>query len=198
MSVLRGRIDDGYRDAGLDKATRALLIMDYVHHEVHEGSHYTAMWSVADIGAATTPADAMTLTFVTPDTTKWCHMVALFSGVGGALCTIREGGTGEASPTGTVLCNNNNRNSTNTSGILDLTGTAGKMSYDNELDTGGTLLRSEYISGASTNQNKGGSVSAERFEWVLKQNTRYQIAMRSTATVAASIVVHWYEHTSKS
>lgn len=195
------KTSSGYRDVSLDLSTRTLQFIDYDHHEIHAGSHYTVTYGVADIGAATTPNDAITLTFTTPDTTKWAHMVVLFNAVGGALCRIREGGSGGGSATGTITCKNNNRNSSNTSGILDIQGTptAGQMSYDAGLDTGGILLVDEYISGASTNQNKSGG-SAEgggRNEWILKQNTRYQISIFSTATVAASIVLHWYEHTDK-
>lgn len=179
-----------------DGITKALIGIDYPHHEIHGGSHYTVTYGVADIGAATTPNDAITLTFSTPNTTTWAHMVVGFNAVGGALCTIREGGSGGASPTGAVTCWNNNRNSSNTSGLLDISSTAGQMSYDAGLDTGGNLLVNEYISGATTNQNKaGGGAAGARFEWVLKQNTRYQIACVSTATVAASLVLQWYEHT---
>ena len=188
-----------YRNVGIDLITRALQVIDYAHHEIHAGSHYTAIYGVADIGAATTPNDTITLTFTTPDSTKWAHMMVEFEAVGGALCRIREGGSGGGSATGTITCKNNDRNSSNTSGLLDIEGTptAGQMSYDAGLDTGGTLLVDEYISGASTNQNKAGGGGGGRNEWILKQNTRYQISIYSTATVAASIVLHWYEHTNK-
>jgi len=187
-------------DVRMDASTNTLQAIDYAHHEIHSGSHYTAMHSVANIGAATSPDDAITLTFTTPNTTKWPHMVVSFSGVGGALCRVREGGSGGGSPTGAVTCFNNNRNSANTSGLLDIDSpTAGQISYDAGLDTGGLLIVNEYISGAATNQNRAGS-SAEsggRYEWELKQNTRYQISLFVAAAVAASIVLHWYEHTDK-
>jgi len=185
----------------LDEITNKPIYIDYVHHELHEGDHFTIMHSVADIGAATTPDDAITLTFSTPNTTKWIHMVVHFAGVGGTLCRLREGGSGGGSPTGVITCKNNNRNSSNTSGILDISGTpvAGQMSYDAGLDSNGILLIDEYISGATTNQNRagGGTESGGRYEWILKQNTRYQISMVVSATVAAAIVLHWYEHTNE-
>lgn len=184
--------------ARLDASTHTVVIMPYPHHEIHEGSHFTVTHTVADIGAATTPNDAITLTFTTPNTTKWSHMTAQFEGVGGALCTIREGGSGGASPTGTLTCINNNRNSATTSTLLNMSSVAGSMSYDAGLDTGGTLLFNVYISGASTNQNKTGDTATNRHEWVLKQNTRYQIAQVCTANVAASIILTWYEHTDRS
>ena len=185
--------------SNIEKETGAVKTIDYAHHEIHGGSHFTAMHGVADIGDATSPADMITLTFTTANTTKWPHMILLFQCVGGALCTVREGGSGGADPTGTVTCFNNNRNSGKVSGIKDIAGAVGKMSYDATADTGGTLIVNEYISGASTNQNKagGGAEAGARYEWILKQNTRYQVSITSTATVAASIVLHWYEHTNK-
>ncbi len=179
-----------------DDATNAMMVTEFEHHQIHEGRHFTAMHSVADIGAATTPNDAITLTFVTPDTTRWAHMILLFNAVGIALCRFREGGATGASPTGTVACFNNNRNSDIVSGLVDLSATPEVISYDAGLDTGGLLLVDEYISGATTNQNRagGGAESGGRFEWMLKQNTRYQASIFSTATVGASIVLHWYEH----
>ena len=183
-----------------DKSTNALTTIDYAHHEIHGGSHYTITYGVADIGAATTPDDAITLTFTTADTSSWPHMVLLFESVGGALCRLREGGTGGGSPSGVITCKNNNRNSSKTSGLLDISSTAGQVSYDAGLDTGGTLLVDEYISGASTNQNKagGGAQGGARYEWILKQNTRYQVSIFSATNVASSIVLHWYEHRNKS
>jgi len=185
----------------IESQTWARKVIDYAHHEIHGGSHYTITHGVANIGAATSPDDAITITFTTPNTAKWAHMVVLFNAVGGALCRIREAGSGGGSATGTITCKNNNRNSSNTSGLIDIEGSpsAGQVSYDAGLDTGGTLLVDEYIGGATTNQNKagGGAESGARYEWVLKQGTRYQISIVSAASVAASIVLHWYEHTNK-
>lgn len=182
-----------------DKATGAPISIDYAHHEIHEGDCFTVIHGVADLGAMTSPDDAITLTFTTPNTSKWAHLVILFNSVGGALCRLREGGSGGASASGAITCKNNDRNSSKTSGLLDIAAAAGQLSYDAGLDTGGILLVDEYISGATTNQNKGGggAQGADRFEWVLKKNTRYQVSIFSVATAAASIVLHWYEYANK-
>jgi len=188
-------VDENGRTPTIDRTTNAANSIDYAHHEIHAGSHYTCMYSVANIGGGTTPDDAITLTFVTPNTAKWGHLILLYNGVGGALCRMREAGTGGTGATGVKKCFNNNRNSLNVSGIKDLDGTAGQMSYDATLDTGGLLTVDEYISGAS--RTGAGAESGGRYEWILKQNTRYQVSIYSTASVAASIVLHWYEHTNK-
>lgn len=186
--------------ASVDDTTHTLQVIDYPHHEIHSGSHYTLTYGVADLGAATSPDDAMTLTFVTPNTAKWMHITALFSSVGGALVRMIEGGSGGASPAGAITCKNNNRNSLNTSGVLDLSGTPGQISYDAGLDSNGIMLIDEYIAGKTTNQSSAGdeAESGSSHEWVLKQNTRYQFSIFSTENAAASIVLHWYEHTDKS
>ncbi len=60
-----------YGQAGRDSATLAQKGIDENHHEVHEGDHYLLTYSVADLGAATSPADMMTLSWKAPNTTKW-------------------------------------------------------------------------------------------------------------------------------
>lgn len=192
-----GIVDNDGDALNLDDVTNALHVIDHPHHEIHEGDSYSVMHSVADIGAATSPDDAVTLTFTTPDTAKWAHMVVQFKGAGTALCRIREGGTGGASPTGRKAAINSNRNSSNTSGLIDIEAepAAGGVSYDATLDTGGTLLVDEYLAGAVTNQGKVGAEGGERHEFILKQNTRYQISIVLAEAVAAGIVAYWYEHT---
>jgi hypothetical protein len=138
---------------------------------------------------------------LSPNTTKWLHMLVDFEAVGGSLCRIREGGSGGGSATGTKAAINNNRNSSNTSGIIDIEGspTAGQVSYDAGLDTDGTLIFDEYLAGASGNKVQGGSAGVSgRLEFVLKQNTRYQISIVEDGTVGAAIILAWYEHTDKS
>lgn len=194
-----GMMDNNGNVVDLDDVTGALPIVDYHHHEIHEGNSFVVSHSVADIGAATSPNDAVTLTFTTPDTAKWAHMVVQFHGAGGALCRIREGGSGGGSPSGRKAAINANRNSANTSGLIDIEAVpaAGGVSYDAGLDTGGTLIFEKFLPGSVTFLNASGAEGGERHEYILKQNTRYQISMVLAESVAAGIVLYWYEHTNK-
>jgi len=186
-------------DVRADASTHTLQVIDYPHHEIHGGSGFFVCNSTPDIGAQTTPADVLSLTFTTPDTTKWAHMLFEFLGGPGALCGIREAGTGGASPTGAIVCANRNRNSGTTSVLSDLNPTAGQISYDATLDTGGTAFEF-YLPGSGGTPAAGspGTMGGGRAELILKQNTRYQVYMQDTANVAASIILDWYEHTDKS
>ncbi|GAG82138.1 unnamed protein product [marine sediment metagenome] len=54
-----------------DASTNAINTINYEHHEVHSGSHYTYSKIDADFDIA----DADTILIITPNITKWCHMI---------------------------------------------------------------------------------------------------------------------------
>lgn len=181
----------------IDGSTLSLLAIDNTHHEVHEGNGYFISYSVASVGALTTPNDTMTLSFTTPNTTKWGHFVFTAEGPSGGLVQLIEGKTGGGtSPTGSLTIYNHNRNSANTSGFLDLavSPVAGKVSYDATVFTGGTTIWSQYIPGATVGI-VGSGLSAVRDEVILKQNTSYQLSLMSTTTNPGTLYLSWYEHT---
>ena len=182
----------------IDKVTNAKTIIDYPHHEGHEGNAYYVMYSVASLGAMTTPADMITLSFKTPDTAKWGHMVFSVFGTAGWRVRLIEAPTGgNASATGTLNILNHNRNysiskpSTFTNGT-----TAGVFNYDATLATGGITLWDQYLEGSAGPLSGGISVS-KRSELVLKQNTTYQLSLYGTDTNPATMIIDWYEHTNK-
>ena len=198
MSLMAG-ITSGniVQSCRIDEKTASLQVIDYPHHEIHGGSGYFMMYSVADLGAMTTPNDTISLTFTTP-ASPYCHMIFEFIANAGALCTVREGGSGGANPTGSFTIYNRNRNSSNTSGILDIAGSpaAGKMSYDATLDSNGVAFQF-YLPGTSGNPAKGSTAESmdSRGELILKASTRYQVSIVDTANVPATILLDWYEHT---
>jgi hypothetical protein len=193
--LIKGTFQDMYdhlpnsiRPCRIDEATHALLGIDYAHHELHDGNMYSVAYSVANIGQQTTPADVISLDFTAPDTTKWCHAIGAAVCGGSARVVLMEAPTGGAAdPTGQITPLNRNRNSSNTSGIA-------VFNYDSTVGTGGTVLLDEYI---GSGVKAGGDVRAEH-EWILKQNTKYSLWIFSTSGVAASLKIHWYEHTNKS
>jgi hypothetical protein len=179
----------------VDAATNAINVIEYEHHEIHAGSSYLVVYSVANLGAMSTPNDMIQLSFATPNTAKWMHMVIMVQSGGAALFTLTEAPTGGMeTPTGTLPAYNKNRNSTNTSGILSATdGTAGVVSYDGTAATGGAVLWSEYVGQGTASKGEGGG----RFELILKQNTVYAVSLYDTTAITASIMMDWYEHTNK-
>lgn len=180
-----------------DRTTNATNIIDYPHHEIHSGSRFYVRYSVADLGALTTPNDAITLDFTTPDTAKWGHFQFEAVGSGGWQVRLVEAPTGGAvTPTGQLPILNHDRNSLNESTFTD-GATAGQVNYDSTLATGGVVLWEDYLPGANTNQNKSGDATGSRDELILKQNTKYQFSIYGTDNLPASLHIDWYEHTNK-
>lgn len=167
-----------------DDATGAVETIDYAHHEVHSGRHFTfsAYDSDLDIGG--------TLEFIvtTPDTTRWSHLVGTITG---ALHTDFEFFEDTTHTTGAAQnVYNNNRNSANAAG------TTVHLSNDNNAD--GTLLFSTSFgidTGSGNNLRTGGGGSRAENEWMLKQNTKYLFRLTSQATNNnCALVLSWYEH----
>jgi len=178
----------------IDEISGAINTVDYSHHEIHEGDAYDIIYSVASLGAMTSPDDTITLTFKTSNTTEWIHFTFAVFGTSGWLVKLVEAPTGgAASPTGALPIYNKNRNSSNTSTVSDGT-TSGQVSYDATLATGGITLWNQYLEGSSGPKSAGASANA-RNEIVLKQNTTYQLSLYGTATDPATLIMDWYEHT---
>jgi len=181
----------------IDKTTNALTTIGYAHHEAHAGSRFYVQYSVADVGAATTPTDMMTLSFTTSDTAKWDHFLFLGTGTSGWRLRLIEAPTaGAATATGTLPIINHQRNSTKVSVTTNIAGTAAVVDYDATLATGGLTLWDDYIAGSTTGQTGNGS-SAARDEIILKQNTTYQLSLYGTDNDAGTLYIDWYEHTNK-
>ena len=195
MALLKGLISGDWlvgrsgrqRAVRFDSSTHSLHTVDYAHHEVHAGSSYNIVYSVPDLGAMATPADEINISFTTPDTTKWMHMI--FSAIvgGEALFQVIEAPTGGlTSPTGQLTAINHNRNSSKVTGVS-------AFNYDGATPTGGTTLISKYIGQGNANP---GQSRAEN-EFVLKQNTLYAVRLYDTTNITAAIILDWYEHTDR-
>ena len=191
-------ITDGEQYARIDGNTGALIGITYPHHEAHGGSAYYRLYSVASLGAMTTPNDMITLDWTTPNTTKWSHMDFRVKGVAGWRVRLIEAPTGGAEdPTGQLTVFNRDRNSSNTSTVTDGS-TAGQINYDSTLATGGTTLWDEYMEGNTTNlPSTTNAKTGERDEIILKQNTKYQLSLFGTDNFPATLYLSWYEHTNK-
>lgn len=173
--------DDKSRPFGMDDVTWAMTTVSYPHHEIHEGAHYY-IEGYTTLGNG----DELRVRLVTPNTTKWAHFLWSISS-GNILTTeLWEGSSGGMAGGTNVTPLNNNRNSSNTSG-LTITSGVGTATDD------GTL-----ISKASWAVRNIGGEQTRDDEIILKQNTTY---LRKFISGAVSNVVtfkaSWYEHTSK-
>lgn len=163
----------------VDRGSGALTVLDFSHHKIHKGDHYTASERVT-LGAAATREYLIT----TADSSKVPHFLyAVSSGLSVTIDlfeeTTKTGGTA-------VPSLNNNRRSGNTAEttVTHSPGGAGdgtQILYDSAGGTGGG--------------RSGGEARGEN-EYLLKRNTKYLLRITSgDANNVISIRLHWYENT---
>lgn len=166
---------------GIDGSTNTLQFIDYEHHEIHAGSHYTVFNYVDGLSVG----DTVEFTVTTPDTTTWAHMSYELESITGGKLEIFEGTTGVSGGT-TITPINNNRNSTNTSTLTILLDPTA-------ITDDGTSL-GIYLAGA----NRGSGQIRRDKELILKQNTTYLFRFTSTANSnSLGYIAKWYEHADK-
>ena len=171
----------------IDPSTRAVITVDFTKNQTHNGDYYDLSYLVADIGAATTPTDIMALSFTTP-ATPTVFMTFEAHAAAAARWRVIQGKTGGGgSGTGDLTIYNANRGSSNTSGLISHHGTpaTGKVSYDNDLYTGGVSIVDLTL----------GEVRSAYF--VLAASTLYQSSIYLNAATAGSLRLSWFEMLSK-
>ena len=182
---IRGVCGDDLCDIRIDAATHALTTIDYAHHETHDGNFYrTAMNFTLGNG------NVCALSFITPNSTKWCHVTWSLDATADGTFVVLEDVTSLSGGVATVPVNKD-RNSKNTSGVVCTRGMTGS---DPITPTGGTTLLNIVLS-----TGKGNTASrSDNSEYILKQNSKY--LFQYTNGVNANVVhliLHWYEHTNK-
>ncbi len=192
--LIRGRHGSGatdVEDVRIDASTHSLQTISYAHHEIHGGAAYSAAISAS--GGSGTKA---TISFTTPDTTTWAHLVIIIRSNVEAQLTFGEAVTVTAASGADLAPFNRNRNSGNTSGMIS-NGSAGGAG---NVTTGAivTSFGTELVSGAQVGSGKDGDDARGIAEWVLKQNTAYAVELESQASSSEVYVeLNWYEHTDK-
>jgi len=169
----------------LDKTTRALSTIDYAHHEAHEGDGYFAIYSAVKNDTAT-----IEVYVLTPNTTKWAHMLIAVECSLAGTAQLWEGTTKTYVSGNQIVPFDRNRNSAKTSGLT--------ICHTPDGSETGTASMTQYV-GATASGGRvavGGATGSEREEFILKQNTAYLIRGTSRADGnAISIALSWYEHT---
>lgn len=168
-----------------DASTHSIQTVDYAHHEIHSGSHYfyASHHDVAKAGSI----DHL---IITPDTTKWAHMIIAVSSTAGQVhvelfedATVSANGTLE--PT---MNRNRNVADNNTTEIYETP----------TVTTTGTVIDSSSFGTNNKNTSVGGGERGNN-EIVLKQNSIYLFRVTETnvAATTVNILFDWYEHTDK-
>ena len=170
-----------WQGARIDAATRALMTIDYEHHEIHSGSHFFIA------GYDTYAADGdIDFQVTTPDSTTWAHMLFEIQATGATVFSIYEGGTigGGGSA---VTAYNSNRNSSGTSVLTIQTG--GTVTAE------GTLIFAQAFGVSGNPTQTAGGAERSAHEIILKQNTTYRFFIESnSADNIISYQGYWYEH----
>ena len=165
----------------LDRATNSFQTITYEHHEIHAGSSFTADYTV-ELGNGA----VIDILVVTPNTTKWAHMVYT------VLCELEtdmkiyEGATASNNGTGLTEFNRDRNSATAATTTAFHTPTVAGGAE-------GTLLRTKHFGTGRT----AGAEAHDAHEWILKQNTKYlvRITNATTSNNWITIILNWYEHT---
>ena len=168
----------------IDVVTGAVITVDYEHHEVHGGSHYTFTDYDADLDAT----DTMGYVLTTVDTRKWTHFVFMVDAQLETRVEFYETTTRGEGAAQTSF--NNNRNSSNTAGTT--------INLMDDGGANGTLIFKDHFgisTGLGSNRIVGGGGSRGEQEWILKQDTKYLLLIISyTADNIVATKFSWYEH----
>jgi hypothetical protein len=177
--------DSTYQAPRIDKYTHATTIIEYEHHEIHDGYHYF----YTDYDSEVDTAGPKYYRLTTPNTTKWIHLVVTLYSEGVGTWQIFENPTVNAAGT-TATTFNNDRNSTNAAGIV--------IAYDATSTADGTLIATYRTGSGTTGPSRVGSDTSRNREIILKQNEDYFIKFTPDADNAKTkLELDWYEHVNR-
>jgi len=141
----------------------ALMTIDIVHHEIHEGLHFFGSYS-----AVKNAGETLDIHIVTPNSIRRMHLMAEVSAQGSGVMIWNSGVL--TSDNGTALgILNSNRNSSKTTTLLAY--------HTPTVTNAGTTLITKIV-GAGGAQKLGGS-NSQRDEIILKANTKYLLRFTS-------------------
>lgn len=176
--------DNTYQVPRVDFATHALEMIDFAHHEIHDGHHF--MYSdCVELDDDATQVYLIT----TPNTTKWSHLSFDIRGSAITAMDVYEGTDRNGTTSQTIL--NNNRNSAITSVNTLHKGVSGGTTDGLKIwcHKGGSATGASSSTGISSSQDS---------EIILKQGTKYLIRITSeTVDNLINLKLNWYEHTNR-
>ena len=192
----------GNKLAFFDVASKATRTITNTHGQIHEGDAFSATFSIT---TANTDDHRTAIGFLTPNTTKWFHLVVSVETTASAELFIIENPTLDLDAGTNVANVNRNRNATQTSVMLsrETAATANEHTTYSEAQiaaanfTPTTPLFYQLLGGGQGNTAAGGT-SRDTQEWVLDQNQDYLVMIQNVGANANTHVIHleWYEHVS--
>lgn len=178
--------DETGNPAIIDSKTGSFPIIDYSHHEIHEGDHYF----IEDISDLVLN-NVFDVQFTTLDSTKWKHFIFELNCESETEWYIYEGVT--INTPGTAMTpRNNNRNFSDASNttIASILNTSIALA-NADTAVASAIELAHGIVGAGRN---GGIIERNR-EIVLKQNTDYCMRVIANTAGYTNFYIGWYEHT---
>ena len=169
---------------GQDTLSKSHKTISFVHHEIHEGNHYT-------VYCRSTASDTQTVRMIVRTSTgsPHSHSVFIVSARKGVELSLYEGSTNVAGGT-TLTAYNNNRNSTNTPNAVI------KVIQNPTVGATGTRIDDLQLGSSDVNPaNPGlGGDQTNRIEWMLKEDSTYEIRAESLGANNIIILKNiWYE-----
>jgi hypothetical protein len=169
----------------MDKATNSLQVMEFAHHEIHDGDHYEIS-DLVDLSIN----NVRDIRITTPDTAKWAHFEYEIACESETEIYLYEDIT--EITTGTVIAVfNNNRNSAKTPAV-----TANYIDNTSVANANSDTTVSTYIEHFILGAGKTGGATTRENEIILDQNKKYNIRLIATAAGYVNYKLTWYEHTS--
>jgi len=153
--------------------------IDQVHHEIHEGKHYTAYIYDADMSTGS----SLSL-LVTAPASGETHLAGLVksSGAGSFVWSEAPNASGGAA----ITPYNNNRQSSNSASTTVVS--------DPTITSAGTTLLQSDVGATGTPQTRVGGEFAARQEWILDTDTAYLLEYTSAAdSNKVTLIFEWYE-----
>lgn len=184
--------------ANIDDVSSSFQVINFEHHEIHEGDSFERHVDSANAAVAT-----MNVAFFTASGTKKAHMLFGWSSSDEIFWEICEGATWTQG-TGTVQNVFNINRDTGDGGSTVIleddtqpTPTANNQILKDVTVTACTkLIDNQYTYNAGLPQSSSAETRQSGHEWVLKPDESYLIRMTKTdANCKMSINLHWYEHT---
>lgn len=179
-------------DVRIDALTNALIIVDFAHHEAHEGCAFHSQAFDLSMGNS----DTLILAFKTPPGTNRAHMLLGFITNGDAHMELIESPTW-TNQTGALNPIYNRKRGAGSSALLEDQAQAGFVASDNLILNptdlaGGTsvLMIYSYAERAKAEAGVRGDS-----EWILAPDTQYAVLLTSDVTSnSGQILLDWYEH----
>ena len=191
-------------DAARDGISNALCVIDFEHHEIHEGDHFVCHYA----GEVTNTGEMTVIAFNTPDTAEWLHVVVEYTATAFARALLIEAPSIDVDDGTDLAIFNRDRNSTKESGVstIETVPEVNKATSFDEGEAGGAnititaanTVSEHHIGGGSGPFGTGGG-QMQRDEYILKQDTQYAFILEALNddTNIHNIHVSWYEHTSR-